>query len=122
MPSKREDVRAWSLVRQTGCGALIAIGLTACAWFQPQPYEETYQVTHLTVVLMDEASLQAKWKELSGRPSVKFIPQGPEGAVIVQTIKGFYDYDTNTIYCPKLNFEACGHELFHAILGPFHQE
>ncbi|MFM8551165.1 MAG: hypothetical protein ACKOCD_02465 [Nitrospiraceae bacterium] len=100
----------------------LALSLASCAWFETQPYHETYQVTSLTVILMDDASLQAKWKELSGRPSVKFIPQGPQGTVSVKTIKGFYDYDTHTIYCPKLNFEICGHELFHAILGPFHPE
>ncbi|TAJ08452.1 MAG: hypothetical protein EPO61_10155 [Nitrospirae bacterium] len=122
MQSRREGIRVRKLVRHVGSGMLLAIGLTSCAWFQPQPYEETYQVTRLTVVLMDEASLQAKWKELSGRPSVKFIPQGAEGAVAVQTVKGFFDYDTKTIYCPKLNFEVCGHELFHAILGEFHPE
>lgn len=122
MRSKRDGGRAWNLARRAGLGALMAIGLTACAWFEKPAYYESYDVTHLTVVLMDEVSLQAKWKDLSGRPSVRFIPQGPEGAVAVQTVKGFFDYDTNTIYCPKLNFEVCGHELFHAILGPFHPE
>lgn len=122
MQSSGRRIGSGSFVRQAVLGVVMASSLTACAWFQPQPYEETYQVTHLTVILMDEASLQAKWKELSGRPSVRFIPKGADGAVAVQTIKGFFDYDTNTIYCPKLNFEVCGHELFHAILGEFHSE
>ncbi|MBI5777487.1 MAG: hypothetical protein HY444_08860 [Nitrospirae bacterium] len=38
------------------------------------------------------------------------------------TVKGFFDYKTNTIYCTKDNFDVCGHELFHAIMGRFHEE
>lgn len=122
MPSSERSVRALKRLRSACVWTLVSVSLTACAWLRAPSYEETYQVTHLTVVLMDEGSLQAKWRELSGRASVKFIPQGADGTVSVQTIKGFYDYETKTIYCPKLNFEVCGHELFHAILGPFHPE
>lgn len=40
----------------------------------------------------------------------------------LRIVRGFFDYTTNTIYCPKLDFETCGHELFHAIIGRFHHE
>lgn len=77
----------------------------------------------LTVVFMDEAQLQAKWTALSGKPAVMLSPR-----LVLETQKrtehvlGFYDYVNRTLYCPKMNFEVCGHELHHAVLGPFHYE
>ena len=41
---------------------------------------------------------------------------------IVKTVRGFYDYSANTLYCEKWNFEVCGHELHHAALGQFHPQ
>ena len=101
---------------------LAASSISGCALLQTPPYEEKHALEHLHVVLMDDESLQAKWMELSGKPSVKFSPPQGNQMTTIKTVRGFFDYSTKTIYCPKLDFEICGHELFHAILGPFHPE
>ncbi|MDF0673696.1 MAG: hypothetical protein P0120_05045 [Nitrospira sp.] len=36
----------------------------------------------------------------------------------IKTVRGFYDYATNTLYCVKWHFEICG----HAALGQFHPQ
>lgn len=72
---------------------------------------------------MDEAQLQAKWTALSGKPAVMLSPRLVlETQKRIEHVLGFYDYVNRTLYCPKMNFEVCGHELHHAVLGPFHYE
>jgi hypothetical protein len=53
---------------------------------------------------------------------VLFAPHMRDGFASVKTLRGFYDFTTNTLYCPKWNFEVCGHELHHAVLGQFHSD
>lgn len=101
---------------------LPALALAGCAMFRGAPYEERYEVTRLTVILMDEDSIRKKWEEISRKPAVKTIAIGGDAATQVRTVRGFYDYNTHTIYCPRMNSEVCGHELFHAIFGKFHPE
>ena len=101
------------------------IGLAGCMLPTKEHYEEKHVVTHLTVILMDEDSLQHKWREVSGKPSSKHVSLtvGPDQLLAYDnTVRGFFDFTTNTIYCPRMNFEVCGHELFHAIIGRFHPE
>jgi hypothetical protein len=81
---------------------------------------ETHELSHLNVVFLDEKSLQDKWEERSGRPGTEFQPMLAEGMASLKVVKGFYDFTTKTLYCPKWNFEICGHELHHAALGHFH--
>lgn len=84
--------------------------------------EERHEIA-LTVVFLDETQLQQKWTELSGKPAVMLSPRLVlESHRQPERVVGFYDYANRTIYCPKMNFEVCGHELHHAVLGPFHYE
>ena len=69
---------------------------------------------------MNEESLREKYEMLSGHASVQF--SGLAASSTVKTVRGFFDFATNTIYCPKMNFEVCGHELHHAIIGRFHPD
>ncbi len=85
-------------------------------------YRERHEIKSLTVVFLDEQSLQAEWKALSGRQPIMLTSQTRSGLPAVQTLRGFYDWPSNTLYCPKWNFEVCGHELHHAVLGQFHSD
>jgi hypothetical protein len=93
-----------------------------CAMFQGTPYKERHEIRHLTVVLADEDSIREKWEEVSRKPSVKIITIDADATIQVKIVRGFYDRNTRTIHCPKMNSEMCGHELFHAIFGKFHPE
>jgi len=120
--------RAWSGRRGVWWLTVVLLALpgpVGCALLETERYHEEYVVTNLTVILMDEKSLQRKWKEIARKPPSKrvSISVGPDQTMNVDsTVRGFFDFSTNTIYCPKLNFEVCGHELFHALIGRFHPE
>ena len=105
--------------------AMLAGMLAGCESLQQDAlYYETYEVKHLTVILLDDKALQRRWQYVSGRPAsktIKFTVAGSQMSM-ADTVKGFFDYKTNTIYCTKTNFDICGHELFHAIMGRFHEE
>lgn len=62
-----------------------------------------YHLNDLTVVFMGPDQIWEKWKEITGRPTTQTL--------------GFYDPATKTIYCPKWEFDICGHELHHALLN-----
>jgi hypothetical protein len=97
--------------------------MPGCTLWQEPRYQEKYEIRHLTIMLMDMEGIQREWRKVSGKPAEKFITIGPDpSSGITTTVRGFYDYTTNTIYCPKMNFEVCGHELFHAIFGKFHPQ
>lgn len=99
--------------------------LAGCAEFQDDAlYYKTYEIKNLTVIILDDKALQRRWRYISGRPAsktMKFTVAGNQ-MTMADTVKGFFDYKTNTIYCTKDNFDVCGHELFHAIMGRFHDE
>lgn len=92
-----------------------------CAGIQER-YVEKHAIRNLTVVFLDEHSLHEQWKQTVGSDAVRFQPQINSNDPIVRTVKGFYDFSSNTLYCPKWNFEICGHELHHAALGHFHND
>lgn len=103
---------------------LTAVLLAACAESKHDRYYETHEIRNLTVILLDDKALQRRWQYVSGQPAsrtIKFTVAGSQMSM-ANTVKGFFDYKTNTIYCTKDNFDVCGHELFHAIMGRFHQE
>jgi hypothetical protein len=103
-------------------GAGIAsLGLMACTTKAPQPlYYEQHEIRRLTVVFLDEQSLQARYTAISGKPAVSISGYPPLQSLTA--VRGFYDFTTKTLYCSKMDFTVCGHELHHAVLGRFHDE
>ena len=100
---------------------ILAFLLTAaCAATGPSPYQETHALTNLTVVFLDDASLRKQYEAFAQTPAVTFSSFATSGSV--KTVRGFYDYRTKTIYCPKMDFQVCGHELHHATIGRFHPD
>jgi len=102
----------------TGTMLLLLVG---CAG-SDKSYREKHEVRQLTVVFLDEPSLHKEWESRTGRQPVRLLHQMNDTAPSVKTLRGFYDYGSNTIYCPKWDFEVCGHELHHAVLGQFHPQ
>jgi len=96
----------------------ILTNLLGCS--APASYVERYEIKKLTVVFLDESSLQDHWKALTGTDAVRFVSHMANRTTSVKTLHGFYIPTSNTLYCPKWNFEVCGHELHHAVLGQFH--
>ena len=98
---------------------VIEIMLLGCG--KTPVYREEYQLTNLQVVFLDQESLHQEWTTRTGERGVKFSAyRSMDSLPTVKTLHGFFDFTTNTLYCPKWNFEVCGHELHHAILGHFH--
>ena len=100
------------------CGLMFS-GAIGCSSHQDR-YIERHTIQNLTIVFLDENSLHEQWKQISGSEAVRFQTQVDSPVPKVQTVKGFFDFASNTLYCPKWNFEVCGHELHHATLGHFH--
>jgi|CXWL01.1.fsa_nt_gi hypothetical protein len=100
-------------------GLCLLLLTSACSSLAGSYYEQ-HELRRLTVVFLDENGLQQKYAFLSGAQPVRFSGMMSGGSV--NTVRGFYDSTTNTIYCPKMDFEVCGHELHHAVLGRFHSE
>lgn len=93
--------------------------LSGCA--APEMYREEHQLTDLHIVFLDKQSLHNEWEARTGRPGVEFMAsRGQSATPQVTTLKGFFDFSSNTLYCPKWDFEVCGHELHHAALGHWH--
>jgi hypothetical protein len=88
----------------------------------PARYVEEHEIKQLTVVFLDEHSLREQWTKIAGRESVRLTAPMNSTTPVVKTVRGFYDYSSNTLYCEKWNFEVCGHELHHAALGQFHPQ
>jgi hypothetical protein len=84
-------------------------------------YREEHQLANLNVVFLDQQNLQKEWTARTGTPGVEFVAFHGQAMSPVKTLQGFFDFTTNTMYCPKWNFEVCGHELHHAVLGHFHE-
>lgn len=83
-------------------------------------YVERYEIENLKVVFLDSQSLHNEWEKRTGQNGVRFLPTLRGGLPSVKSVKGFYDFTTDTLYCPKWNYKVCGHELHHAALGHFH--
>ena len=86
----------------------------------PDSYTERDELKNLTVVFLDDDSLRQQWESLTQRNAVTFLNKANDSIPGIKTVRGFFDFTTNTLYCPKWNFEVCGHELHHAALGHFH--
>jgi len=116
----QESVRKRMVRSLAGAGLLAA--LAGCAAGHPSA-DKQHELSDLRVVLLDETQIQAKWNEVAGKPAVMMTPRlVMESHRSEEVVVGFYDFHTRTIYCPKMNFEVCGHELHHAVLGRFHFE
>jgi acetoacetate decarboxylase len=103
-------------------GAVLFGAIAGCG-VSSRSLGEQYELSDLHVVFLDESQIQAKWKEVTGKPAVMMTPRLVlESQRREEVVVGFYDFQTRTIYCPKMNFEVCGHELHHAVLGRFHLE
>ncbi len=105
--------RVWLLV-------LILLILDGCG--TPEKYREDHRLTNLHVVFLDNDTLHEEWAARTGQSGVEFMAsRGQSNFPQVKTLKGFFDFTSNTLFCPKWNFEVCGHELHHAALGHFHE-
>jgi hypothetical protein len=117
MAARYLPVRRWVLIV---AGSVLLPTLSGCMISQLSP-DETYELSSLRVVFLDTSQIQAKYEELTGKSAVMMTPR-----LVLETqrreevVVGFYDFHTRTIYCPKMDFEVCGHELHHAVLGHFH--
>ncbi|MBI4402094.1 MAG: hypothetical protein HY581_10745 [Nitrospirae bacterium] len=131
------------MMRETtkGCGRslrdltvaafFVLLAMTGCATGSGTYYEK-HEITGLAVVFLDEQSLQAKWTDITGKefgihgtpvsPTISDVPAAPNQLPVVHKVRGVFDHRTNTIYCPKMDFEVCGRELHHAVLGQLHAE
>ena len=83
-------------------------------------YVEQHEVKDLKIVFLDPESLHEEWTQRTGLQGTRFLPALRGGLPSIKSVKGFYDFTSDTLYCPKWNFEVCGHELHHAALGHFH--
>lgn len=115
--SRESGFRLRSLIAWTGLALSLLTGCTAS-----HRYIEEYKVKQLTVVFLDEQSLHEQWGKIAGRAPIHFTTPMSSTTPLVKTVRGFYDYSTNTLYCEKWNYEVCGHELHHAALGQFHPQ
>ena len=98
----------------------LSLGLSGCELGQ-LPHGEQYEVSSLRIVFLDASQIQAKYEEITGKSSVMMTPRlALETQRREEVVVGFYDFRTRTIYCSKMDFEVCGHELHHAVLGQFH--
>ena len=101
-------------------GGLYLCGVSLAGCTQQGRYMETHEISNLKVVFLDDQSLQDMWETKTGQPGTQFQPWLRRDLASVKTVRGFYDFSTETLYCPKWNYEVCGHELHHAALGHFH--
>jgi hypothetical protein len=101
-------------------GGLYLCGFSLAACTHQGRYMETHEISNLKVVFVDAESLKELWESKTGQPGTQFQPWLQGNLASVKTVRGFYDFSTETLYCPKWNYEVCGHELHHAALGHFH--
>ncbi|GJL63145.1 MAG: hypothetical protein NPIRA04_17990 [Nitrospirales bacterium] len=99
---------------------LICSGVVGCT--TDSRYREEYKLQQLNVVFLDQQTLHEEWANRTGQSGVQFMPSHGGNMPSLKTLRGFFDFTTNTLYCPKWNFAVCGHELHHAALGHFHDK
>ena len=109
----------WTYALNLFAGVIISLSFSGCTGLQDR-YVEKHVIKSLTIVFLDEGSLREQWTQVAGSNAVRFKTQMNSTVPLVNTVQGFYDFASNTLYCPKWNFEVCGHELHHAALGHFH--
>ncbi len=115
----KESTSDWTILFKFLSLVFLVSAISGCLGVQER-YVEQHVIKNLTLVFLDEYSLHEQWKRTMGSEAVRFQPQMNSTVPLVHTVKGFYDFSSNTLYCPKWNFEVCGHELHHAALGHFH--
>jgi len=98
---------------------LLGVGLPGC--LHQGRYAEQYELSKLKVVFLDQQSLRdALDQHASGEQSGPVYPLLSGAMPPGKLVKGFFDFNTNTLFCSKWDYEVCGHELHHAVLGQFH--
>ena len=98
-------------------GLLLVTCLSACS----TPHQsEVHKLRELTVVFLDQKSLVRQYEQISGRPGVGLTGTAAMSRLV--GLRGFYDEATRTVYCRKMDIEACGHVFHHAVLGHFQPE
>ncbi len=98
---------------------LFGVGLPGC--LHQERYAEQYELSNLKVVFLDQQSLRdALDQHASGEQSAPVYPLLSGAMPPAKVVKGFFDFNTNTLFCSKWDYEVCGHELHHAVLGQFH--
>jgi hypothetical protein len=112
---------------QSLAGVLLALMISGAGCSAASDsYRESHTIKNLTVVFLDEQSLHQQWSRVTGKSPIQVsafgTPNAPGVMQTVKTVRGFYDFHSNTIYCGKMDFEVCGHELHHAVLGRFHND
>lgn len=113
-------IRRWGL--DILASSVILLSLSGCMTDHALPGEK-YKLSSLRVVFLDAPHMQAKYEEITGKSAVMMTPRlALNTHRREEVVVGFYDFRTRTIYCPKMDFEVCGHELHHAVLGRFHFE
>lgn len=118
LAARYHPTRQWTVFIFGGMTLLLA--LSGCIIGQ-LPHGEEYELSFLRVVFLDTPSIQAKYEEITGKSAVMMTPRlALDTQRREEVVVGFYDFRTRTIYCPKMDFEICGHELHHAVLGQFH--
>ena len=86
-----------------------------------QRYQEEHELTNLKVVFLDQHSLhEALSHQASGEEGAFPVYPLMSGTMSAKLVKGFFDFNTNTLFCSKWDYEVCGHELHHAVFGQFH--
>jgi hypothetical protein len=107
------------LISKTGWLSIMpAVSLVSACASGGAPYYEPHHVSDLTVVFLDQATLRTYYTRIMGKPATGI--RASAYGTSVETVKGFYDYETHTLYCSRMDFEVCGHELHHAVIGRFH--
>ena len=97
---------------------LSLVGLPGCS--HQGRYVEEHELSNLKVVFLDQQSLRdALDQHAPGEQSARIYPL-MSGAMPATVVKGFFDFNTNTLFCSKWDYEVCGHELHHAVFGHFH--
>ena len=104
--------REWTIVVM-----MLMSVLAGCAGSSGR-YQESYEVAAFKVVFLDQESLHETYATLYRSAPNHFELNGSD--TTVRSIHGFFDPITRTLYCSKLDFEVCGHEMHHAVLGAFH--
>jgi hypothetical protein len=108
------------LVRHVLPVAALSLMLCAGGCAGSERYYERHHMNDLTIVFLDQESLRGKYALLTGKPAMTV--HAAAAGTSVATVKGFYDFETKTLYCSKMDFEVCGHELHHAVIGHFHAD
>lgn len=101
--------------------AFLVVGVVLAGCLHQDRYSEQYELSNLKVIFLDQQSLrEALDQHVSEEQRVPVYPLLSGAMPPAKVVKGFFDFNTNTLFCSKWDYEVCGHELHHAVLGQFH--